>query len=238
MHLPNPTAPRPAPTALPGSESRSSASTITCPLESSPCALEQLLLDCARLLGRLARALRQNACRGPCPRRALRQAEQQAAQLRDRQAHERFLEEERQLAEQPHRLLERGLHRLAQQWLPASAELLAGGAGIGRADLLRACSTLQNRFSRSADRTVAAVWNRWIAGGDRPCPQMAHAVRRVLNDVLQQTAAPDRLAPSGLQRKSARCVDGSPYRRTSTPFRPRTRSTLQPSTPTGRPVAK
>lgn len=236
MRLPNPTAPRPAPTTLPGSESRRPAS--TCPPELSPGAVEQILLDCARLLGRLALALRQDACRGPCRHQAFRHAEQQAAQLRDQQAHERFLEEERRLAEQPQRLLERGLQRIAQQWLPASAELLAGGAGIGRADLLLACDTLRNRFSSSADRTVEAVWSRWIAGADRPCPQMAHAVRRILDDVLQQTAASDPPTPSGLQRKSAPCVANSPYRRHSTPSGTGTLSTLQTSTPTRRPVAR
>ncbi|MGH6630811.1 MAG: hypothetical protein ACREB3_13870, partial [Burkholderiales bacterium] len=79
-------------------------------------------------------------------------------------------------------LLLRGLQRLEAQWSEPINGLVAGGAGIGRADLTNACRAFRASALLPGD-AVEAAWNTWLRSGHNRSETVVAAVRRVLDDV-------------------------------------------------------
>lgn len=117
-----------------------------------------------------------------------RERSERLARKLEHEAHDRFMGAERALELQPENLLQRGLARVASQWHAPSGRLLADGAGIGRADIRRACSGLSARNLRSA-YISETLWLRWRNANPALQPQVAAAVHRVLMESIESTRA-------------------------------------------------
>lgn len=122
-------------------------------------------------------------------------ARQRAERIQRRQAEEalqRFRDAEEKILQHPTDLLIRGLERLELQCSPLTGNLIAGGAGIGRADLKNACTAFARTAPLPTD-AIEAAWNHWLHARHNRPPAVITAVRRVLNDVRDATLAASKL---------------------------------------------
>ncbi len=100
----------------------------------------------------------------------------------------RFLRDEESLACQPEMLLLRGFTRLRAQWNPQTHQLLADGAGIGRADIRLAARLLLSGSLWGPER-IQSLWKDWSGVLPEEDRVVGEAVHTVLVDVLEHLAA-------------------------------------------------
>ncbi len=106
---------------------------------------------------------------------------QRILQRQQSEALQRFRDDETAIANAPATLLQRGLDRLAAQWSDTLGALVAGGAGIGRADLRNACEAI-GRTAPLPDDAIEAAWRTWRSNASLRS-EVIDAVRRVLDTV-------------------------------------------------------
>lgn len=139
----------------------------------------------------------------------------------------------------PEELLLRGLDRLAAQWQTHTRELIAQGAGIGRADIRLAARLLLGN-AQEPPGCIAPLWQRWLACNSHLSPEAIAAVEQVLASALAATAeqSPPIAATSEQPHKPKLRNSQTSRQCGSTEKSTRTSSPLHRSTPAIRVVAE